>query len=521
MDVRPGVRFAVGGERGTLRFRGAVGGADGEWLGVEWDAPRGKHDGVGPDGQRYFACAPGHGAFLRASPRIDYGVAFLEAVRAKYTPSSLRTLRTVSVTGQAPPPALPDPSAVEVCCAYADAGEAGAIAATCPAVRWLDLSRSLLTSWDEVRRIADELPLLETLLLHEVRLAEPGDVAADAFRGVTHLQMDASAIDWAHATAIARMMPALQVLQLGANGMRHLAVPDTLLDPGYASAFSALRELNLAGNGIDDWQDVCEALGTLPRLERLVLSENTIASIPAPPVRHCYFPMLHDISLRENPITSWADLDALEAWLGPHAHTHGWSLALGGERAALAARGSDRDVRLEAIARLAHLSVLNRVPVHDEERRDAERYYVARVQRSASAQSDVDLARAHPRYAALCAAQNVPLRPEAAAEAPRTLRAQLVPVRVASRGTPPDAAAAPALLAADLAEVPLLCSAPVRLVTRRLAGALGVPPASVQEVWAVLRGAEGNDPLLEPLEADKTLAWYGIAERDVLVLVCR
>ena len=51
-----GARISLSGHLGTVRFTGAVGGASGLWLGVEWDDPqRGKHSGI-KDGQQYFSC---------------------------------------------------------------------------------------------------------------------------------------------------------------------------------------------------------------------------------------------------------------------------------------------------------------------------------------------------------------------------------------------------------------------------------------------------------------------------------
>ncbi|WFD43008.1 hypothetical protein MPSI1_001659 [Malassezia psittaci] len=50
-----GARLVYRGEYGTVRYLGEISGQSYEWIGVEWDrAGRGKHDGVGPDGTRYF-----------------------------------------------------------------------------------------------------------------------------------------------------------------------------------------------------------------------------------------------------------------------------------------------------------------------------------------------------------------------------------------------------------------------------------------------------------------------------------
>ena len=51
-----GTRLNYSGSIGTVRYVGPVDGAQGLWLGVEWDdTNRGKHDGI-KDGKRYFTC---------------------------------------------------------------------------------------------------------------------------------------------------------------------------------------------------------------------------------------------------------------------------------------------------------------------------------------------------------------------------------------------------------------------------------------------------------------------------------
>ena len=51
---------------GTGRNIGERAFSSGAWVGVELDAPDGKHDGV-VDGKRYFTCSANRGVFVRAS----------------------------------------------------------------------------------------------------------------------------------------------------------------------------------------------------------------------------------------------------------------------------------------------------------------------------------------------------------------------------------------------------------------------------------------------------------------------
>ena len=92
--------------KATVRYIGEVAGANGVWLGVEWDDPsRGKHNGE-KDGVQYFQCRyairpwvaeeelssrsfrfirfPRSGSFIRLSNAVLVGQSFLQAVKEKY-----------------------------------------------------------------------------------------------------------------------------------------------------------------------------------------------------------------------------------------------------------------------------------------------------------------------------------------------------------------------------------------------------------------------------------------------------
>ena len=62
-DYQIGQRVLVGNVMaGTIRYVGCTHFADGLWVGVEIDLPRGRNDGS-IDGQKYFTCEPKHGLF--------------------------------------------------------------------------------------------------------------------------------------------------------------------------------------------------------------------------------------------------------------------------------------------------------------------------------------------------------------------------------------------------------------------------------------------------------------------------
>lgn len=231
--VEVGDRVVIAKHRATVRFVGPVAGQDGLWVGVEWDDPsRGKHDGAGPGGARYFTCcspSPTAGSFVRAS-KVSPGKALVEAATQRYTnqlaegcgeagsQQYLSTSRSrkllVELVGQEQVTARQSQlelltsarvvgagvSHVVRCCAgpclsargggacahvarellgptmhatLCLQGAPGELAAKLPKLQQLCLSDNLLSSWATVSSICQELPQLQLLDVSVNRLALP------------------------------------------------------------------------------------------------------------------------------------------------------------------------------------------------------------------------------------------------------------------------------------------------------------------------------------------------------------
>uniref|UniRef100_A0A2K5PZY6 Tubulin-specific chaperone E n=1 Tax=Cebus imitator TaxID=2715852 RepID=A0A2K5PZY6_CEBIM len=176
-----GRRVEVNGEHATVRFAGVVPPVAGPWLGVEWDNPeRGKHDGS-HEGTVYFKCRhPTGGSFIRPK-KVNFGIDFLTAVKNRYVlEDELEEdgKEQIVTIGNKPVETIGFDSIMkqqsqlsklqEVSlrnCAVSCAGEKGGVAEACPNIRNVDLSKNLLSSWDEVIHIADQLRHLEVLNL--------------------------------------------------------------------------------------------------------------------------------------------------------------------------------------------------------------------------------------------------------------------------------------------------------------------------------------------------------------------
>lgn len=215
-----GQRRSFDGQLCTIRYVGSVQGTAGDWLGVEWDdASRGKHSGE-HKGLRYFTCwscidiclfecplirftgkssQPTAGSFVRPSRPSDPPRSFLEALREKYASEPEQGDEgSNSVDRVAPQNAIKISSKVVeevgfdkirrqiaelqelrivildglclagVLSSYDQAHDqvqesAGQIAATCPKIVELDLSRNLLSRWRDVWEICNQLKHLKRL----------------------------------------------------------------------------------------------------------------------------------------------------------------------------------------------------------------------------------------------------------------------------------------------------------------------------------------------------------------------
>lgn len=168
-----GRRVSCGGERATVRYVGPVPPTAGLWLGLEWDNPeRGKHDGS-HEGVRYFTCRHPKGASFVRPAKVSFGVDYLTAVQQAYEINTEEVLsEEISISSkklewegikerslESLPTALLSRSEVN------GAGAEGEIRKTTPNIQWLDLSRTLLSCWEDLAAIAQQLDHLKGIQL--------------------------------------------------------------------------------------------------------------------------------------------------------------------------------------------------------------------------------------------------------------------------------------------------------------------------------------------------------------------
>ncbi|XP_007170829.1 tubulin-specific chaperone E isoform X1 [Balaenoptera acutorostrata] len=441
-----GRRVEVNGEHATVRFSGVVPPMAGLWLGVEWDNPeRGKHDGS-HEGTVYFKCRhPTGGSFIRPN-KVNFGVDFLTAIKNRYAledePEEEGKEQIVTI-GNKPVETIGFDSVVkqqsqlsklqEVSlrnCAVNGPGDKGGIAKACPNLRSIDLSKNLLSSWDEVVDIADQLKHLEVLNLSENKLKFPSSSPSPTgtFSALKVLVLNRIGITWTEVLRCASGCPVLEKLYLESNSIVISERPTDVLQ--------TVKLLDLSSNQLID-ENQLFLIAYLPRLEQLILSDIGLSSIHFPDAgvgcKTSMFPSLQYLVLNDNRISQWSFFNELDKLQSLHT--------LSCARNPLTESSKDaQTTRQFIIARIGQLRTLNKCAIQREERRGAELDYrkaFGNEWKKAGGHQDPDKNRpneeflaAHPRYQSLCLKYGAPEDGELKVQQPFLLKNQLLTLKI-------------------------------------------------------------------------------------------
>uniref|UniRef100_A0A8C7YZY6 Tubulin-specific chaperone E n=1 Tax=Oryzias sinensis TaxID=183150 RepID=A0A8C7YZY6_9TELE len=429
-----GRRVSCDGERATLRYVGPVPPTSGLWLGVEWDNPeRGKHDGS-HNGVQYFTCShPTGGSFVRPA-KVTFGVDFLTADSVyllllnglaqtdfvmnvwscvfimfwAFFVFSFQKLQSVVLSG------------FEV----NGPGAAGEIRTTLYNVCWLDLSGTLLSRWEDVAAITEQLDKLEGLQLHRNRLTLPSEpsVHSQAFCNLKTLALNQCQLTWPQILKCATMWPQLEELILEANDITELQRPEGVLQ--------SLKSLNLANNPL-----VEDTLLSISALNRYIHHDGAYLSA----ITHIYlldifsvgektvmFPALTSLNLNNNNITEWFVVDEL-AKLSSLVR-----FSCQGNRL-LSKDGNPNTARQMVIAKLEQLVFLNNCTIISDERRGAELDYIKMfgeewLKAGGPGQPNADFIKQHPCYQKLIDKYGAPDESELKKPQPFALKNQLIKI---------------------------------------------------------------------------------------------
>ncbi|KAF9360459.1 hypothetical protein BGX26_009287 [Mortierella sp. AD094] len=420
-QLKVGQRIESEHIKGTLRFIGEVPPTKGEWIGVEWDdKDRGKHSGE-HNGTKYFDCLfPGTGSFTRISHKIETGSTLLQVLTERYvdkekTAEDLylgqsgvkvdvfdfdrvkdrqKNLHLMEIVGLAN-------TNVESAADFDETQKA------CPAIKDLDLTSTLISTWQDVADICAPLTQLDVLRLSRNRfqplVAQPS--LGQSFASLRCLALNRVYLSWDEFEFLEPSMPNLRILQIGFNMFTELGKTDPAspIASQKVKGLINLEDLHLEGNLLADWNQILR-LSHLPKLKTLDLSENKFANVIGPQDDDD-FKTLTSLRLADNLIENWLSIDQIglyttlrSLWIGNNPlmtkSPQGQHLSVPSSHGF--------DPRTECIVRMPHVEQLNGSEVSKKNRLDAELYYVTHVALSTKGMDEAAILALHPRFEELC-----------------------------------------------------------------------------------------------------------------------
>ncbi|CAN8098659.1 unnamed protein product [Discula destructiva] len=441
-EHRVGQRLSYDGALCTVRYVGQVSGANGHWLGVEWDDPsRGKHDGA-HKGTRYFTCLsrfPTAASFVRPSRPAEKPRTFLEALQDKYAGEVAADQQPISsgpqvvISGKVAEEVgfdkirkqqaqlnqlrlvFVDDMRIDSACAAG--GNDKPIRDACPKVTELALSRNLFANLGPVVEICSQLSELRGLSLNGNRfqhvLQDSSLLRAEAsFQGVRELAIDETLLRWDESCHIASKFPSLATLYASSNQLARL----TPLPP--PSLATNLVSIYLEFNDITALADI-SSLTTLISLRDLHLKGNSILALESDSADGplVFSASLTYLDISYNKIHKWSCIDAIpDSFPGltslrlahnPIYNNPGLNDPSDSTTLSTAKATVTEEAYMLTIGRLASLTSLNFSAVTPTDRSNAEMFYLSRIGRQLSSVPETPEAEAkvlaqHRRYKDLC-----------------------------------------------------------------------------------------------------------------------
>ncbi|MCP9260826.1 Cyclin-related protein fam58a [Dirofilaria immitis] len=266
-----GDRIEAGGNRGVIKYIGAVDGYDGEWIGIDWDNPeRGKHDGF-LNGKRYFqANSAKSGSFVRPTA-VNAGRNLLEEMNNRYInykqcdviefgsknvdlvnmakiyekQNNLWELRVIAIDNMKVAKAPPTSCALFKYCTE------------------LNLYNNLLSQWCDLLDILCFFPSLRFLIAGRNYMEREMKSVVDkriVSAPITILALGECRIDENTARKIMHFFPHVREIHLDRNDLK-------CFDPGEYGR--NLESIDLEGNPINDFANL-HVLSTLPKQKQWI-----------------------------------------------------------------------------------------------------------------------------------------------------------------------------------------------------------------------------------------------------------
>nr|XP_022332056.1 tubulin-specific chaperone E-like [Crassostrea virginica] len=455
-EVQVHDRVVSEGHYGTVRFIGTLPDTKGVWIGVDWDEPeRGKHDGS-HNGKSYFNTRnPSSGSFVRGK-KLDLGINCFDAIVNRYgklddpnagviteelyVVGSNQKKTVVEMVGarsvnekQSKLDALQE-VVLRGCLVYGVGDSSEKLRKCTPGIQELDLSLNLLPSWERLGDICKCLPNLTDLNASDNQLEMPSDVSqyTNSFSNVKVLKLNRVHYSWQQLLECSKMFPSLEQLHVCFNLLKSIHSP--------GSQLQHLVLLNLESNRLESWEQILH-LDVCPRLESLILNDNSISSIHFPDANEGsktkFFPNLKRIYINNNKILQWScinELDKLKSFE---------DLQINGNP--IQDSASPETVRQLIIAKVANLKKCQRTEVTDEERRGAEIDYLKRFgvewlksggnQDPAQNNPSTEFLTQHPRFLHFVKVYGAPESSEMSKK-PQKLKDSLIEIKIVNPDDP-------------------------------------------------------------------------------------
>lgn len=252
-------------------------------------------------------------------------------------------------------------------CGINCAGTDGEIASTCPNIEELDLAKNNLSDFQEVMQIISQLHKLEFLNLSENCLSQRiydfgpfvEDHCKDAMSSIKKLVLNNTSVPLETVYSLLNYLTGVQDLYLSLNGY------DTV--PVASEKYTNIRNLGINKHSIKQWDEIGKLGFAFPKLTALWMSDCPLENIVPSEITQ-QFPSLKSLSLNDTQLNSWEDIDALKEF---PALTDVSLMGI-----PLLSEYSDPVRRQLLIARLPKIQKLNKTDVTEDEREDAERFFI-------------------------------------------------------------------------------------------------------------------------------------------------
>ncbi|KAG5438845.1 hypothetical protein PCANB_002565 [Pneumocystis canis] len=398
-----GDRISFKGNCCTIKYIGPLKGIKGQWLGVEWDDPsRGKHNGTYLD-QTYFECRKKNsGSFIKQNKIRDISRTFVEAFNDKYGYKNIEEYKDfqsknlennnadIKIYEIYYPKNKPEQIS-KLCIAalnhmsISQLGNIKEIKERCVDILEIDLSGNLL-NWKTVILIIKALPNLNTLKLNYNQFHIPESTSTNNFKfpNLKILTLNKTYLKITEIKKLCISFENLEELQIGYN-LLTLKIHKNIQ---FSDNFSHLKKIFLDNNKITCFKTVTEIFGELKKLEFLSLASNQISTITIVPNT---FISLKYLNISNNNISEWScidNLNALNALISLHFTDNPLIKGLDNSSAFI-------------IPRLKNIEIINGVKITQEERQNAELYYLHIIENDIKSKKITDylnLTKIHPQW---------------------------------------------------------------------------------------------------------------------------